>query len=46
MRPLSIGDTDVIQKLAQLRKDVPDGRETSPQTKEQIRMVTTWKKSV
>jgi protein tyrosine phosphatase len=39
-------DTDVIQKLAQLRKDVPEGRETSPQTKEQIRMVTTWKKGV
>jgi hypothetical protein len=39
-------DNDVIQKLAQLRKDVPNGRETSPHTQEQIRMVITWKKGV
>jgi protein tyrosine/serine phosphatase len=39
-------DRDVIQKLAQLRKDVPNGRETSPHTPEQIRMVVTWKKGV
>jgi protein tyrosine phosphatase len=39
-------DGDVIQKLAQLRKDVPNGRETSPHTKEQIRMVVAWKKGV
>jgi protein tyrosine/serine phosphatase len=39
-------DKDVIQKLAQLRRDVPNGRETSPHTKEQIRMVTAWKKGV
>jgi hypothetical protein len=39
-------DKDVIQKLAFLRKDTPNGRETSPHTKEQIRMVTSWKKGV
>ena len=39
-------DTDVIQKLAHLRHDVPNGRETSPHTAEQIRMVRTWKKGI
>jgi protein tyrosine/serine phosphatase len=39
-------DGDVIQKLAQLRRNVPNGKETSPHTKGQIRMVTTWKKGV
>lgn len=39
-------DADVIQKLAHLRKDVPNGRETSPHTDEQIRMVKTWKRGV
>jgi hypothetical protein len=39
-------DGNVIQRLAELRKDVPNGRETSPHTKEQIRMVVTWKKGV
>ncbi len=39
-------DEDVIQKLAQLRKDASNGRETSPHTKEQIRMVVTWKRGV
>lgn len=39
-------DADVIQKLAHLRRDVPNGRETSPHTNEQIRMVKTWKKGV
>ena len=39
-------DGDVIQKLADLRKDVSNGKETSPQTKEQVRMVTTWKRGV
>ncbi len=39
-------DTDVIQKLAYLRKGTPNGRETSPHTKEQMRMVTNWKKEV
>ena len=39
-------DTDVIQKLASLRRDVPNGKETSPHTKEQIGMVTNWKKGV
>jgi hypothetical protein len=37
---------DVIQKLAYLRRDVPNGKETSPHTNEQIRMVRTWKKGV
>lgn len=40
------GDTDVIQELARLRRDVPNGKEISPHTSEQIRMVTTWKKGV
>ncbi|HEY1790036.1 MAG TPA: dual specificity protein phosphatase family protein [Verrucomicrobiae bacterium] len=39
-------DGDVIQKLAQLRKDLLNGHETSPHTKEQIRMVVTWKKGI
>jgi hypothetical protein len=40
------GDTDVIQKLAHLRRGAANGKETSPHTKEQIRMVTNWKKGV
>jgi len=40
------GDAEVIPMLAQMRRDVPNGRETSPHTKDQIRMVTTWKKGV
>ena len=39
-------DSDVIRFLAQLRRDVPNGKETSPHTQEQIRMVTTWKRGV
>ena len=39
-------DTDVIEKIAGLRRRVSNGRETSPHTNEQIRMVTTWKKGV
>jgi hypothetical protein len=39
-------DTDVIQKLAALRRGTPNGRETSPHTKEQVRMVRNWKKGV
>jgi hypothetical protein len=39
-------DADVIKKLAHLRRDVPNGRQTSPHTNEQIRMVATWKKGV
>lgn len=39
-------DSNVIQKLAELRKDVPTSKEISPHTKEQIRLVTTWKKDV
>jgi protein tyrosine/serine phosphatase len=38
--------TDVIQKLAALRRGTPNSRETSPHTIEQIRMVTNWKKGV
>jgi hypothetical protein len=39
-------DVDVIQKLAHLRKDVPNDKETSPHTQEQVRMVINWKKGV
>lgn len=39
-------DGDVIQKLARLRKDLHNAQETSPHTKDQIRMVVTWKKGV
>jgi protein-tyrosine phosphatase len=39
-------DMDVIQKLAALRRGTPNGKETSPQTKEQVRMVTNWKKGI
>jgi hypothetical protein len=39
-------DADVIQKIAYLRRKVPSAKETSPHTKEQIRMVTNWKKGV
>lgn len=39
-------DADVIQKLAALRRGTPNARESSPHTKEQIRMVTNWKKGV
>jgi protein tyrosine/serine phosphatase len=39
-------DSDVMQKLSQLRKDLTNSRKTSPQTNEQIRMVTTWKNGV
>jgi hypothetical protein len=36
-------DNDVLEKLAHLRKAVPFARQTSPQTMEQIKMVTSWK---
>ena len=39
-------DADVIQRIASLRRSVPTAKETSPHTKEQVRMVTTWKKDV
>lgn len=39
-------DSDVIKKLAFLRQSVPHGKETSPHTGEQIRMVTNWKKGI
>jgi len=39
-------DADVIVRVAELRKNVPNGRETSPHTKEQIAMVRNWKKGV
>jgi len=34
---------DVVAKLAQLRRLMPCGRESSPQTPEQIRVVENWK---
>jgi hypothetical protein len=39
-------DKDVIQKLAFLRRATLNGKQTSPHTSEQIRMVTTWQKGV
>src|SRR5258708_14392461 len=39
-------ETEVIQKLAQLRRNVPNVKETSPHTPEQISMVTNWKKGI
>jgi len=38
-------DADVIQKISALRRVVPTAKETSPHTQEQIRMVTSWKRS-
>jgi hypothetical protein len=40
------GDTNVIQELAALRRLTPNGKEPSPHTKEQIRMVKNWKNGV
>jgi protein-tyrosine phosphatase len=37
-------DGDVIEKLAALRQGTPSGGVTSPDTKEQIRLVMSWKK--
>ena len=39
-------DAEVIQKLAELRRSIPTARETSPHTREQVKMVTNWKKGV
>jgi protein-tyrosine phosphatase len=39
-------DQDVIAVIAELRRFMPSGRETSPHTPEQIRMVRNWKKGV
>jgi len=39
-------DVDVIRKLTALRRGTPNSKETSPHTKEQIRMVTNWVKGV
>ena len=39
-------DTNVIQELDALRRGTPNGKETSPHTKEQIRMVTNWEKGI
>jgi protein-tyrosine phosphatase len=36
-------DANVIETLAQLRRATPNAKETSPHTKEQIRMVTSWR---
>lgn len=38
------GDDDVVVKIAELRRWMPNGRDTSPHTAEQIRMVKNWKK--
>jgi protein tyrosine/serine phosphatase len=37
-------EVDVIQKLAHLRRNAPNGKETSPHTNEQVRMVKNWRK--
>lgn len=39
-------DSDVIQQLAHLRRDVPTAKETSPHTEEQVRMVKNWRPGV
>ena len=39
-------DEDVLHKIAELRRLTPAGREPSPQTLEQIRMVRHWKQGV
>ena len=39
-------DQNVIEKLTELRRWMPSGRETSPHTPEQVRMVRNWKKGV
>ncbi len=39
-------DSNVIRKLAELRRGLQNAKETSPHTGEQIRMVTNWKKGV
>lgn len=36
-------DQDLIAKIAELRRFMPNGRDSSPHTPEQIRMVKTWK---
>jgi protein-tyrosine phosphatase len=40
------GDADVISNLAQMPRGVPNGKEASPHAKEQVRMVSNWKKGV
>jgi hypothetical protein len=37
-------DADVLQELSALRRGTRDAAAPSPQTKEQVRLVTTWKK--
>jgi predicted protein tyrosine phosphatase len=39
-------DSDVIQKIASLRHGLPTAKETSPHTKEQLRMVKNWRQGV
>jgi protein-tyrosine phosphatase len=36
-------DQDVMARIAELRRFMPYGRDSSPQTPEQVRMVRTWK---
>jgi protein tyrosine/serine phosphatase len=38
-------DKDVVEKIMELRKLMPSGRNSSPHTTEQIRMVQNWKKA-
>ena len=37
-------EADVIAKLAHLRRELPTAKDTSPHTKEQVRMVKNWNK--
>ena len=39
-------DEDVIDLIAKLRRSMPNGSESSPQTAEQIRMVKMWQKGM
>ena len=39
-------EKNVIERLAELRRSMPTGRESSPHTPEQIRMVKNWKEGV
>lgn len=37
-------DQDVVAKITELRRNLPNGHDSSPHTPEQIRMVKNWKK--
>lgn len=38
-------DKDVVVKIMELRKHMPSGRDSSPHTADQVRMVKSWKKA-